>query len=89
MRQPDRVPLDQVDLSDLDRFRDNLAWGQFDTLRREDPVHWNPEPAPNGGFWAVTRYEDIRTVHRDPGTYSSEVGGTSLEALSAMPGTCV
>jgi cytochrome P450 len=72
MTQPDRVPLDQVDLSDLDRFRDNLAWGQFDTLRREDPVHWNPEPAPNSGFWAVTRYEDIWAVDRDAETFTSE-----------------
>ena len=34
-------------------------------LRREDPVHWNPEPD-GRGFWAVTRYEDIRAVHRNP-----------------------
>jgi cytochrome P450 len=68
----DPVPLEQVDLSDLDRFRDNQAWGQFDTLRREDPVHWNPEPAPNRGFWAVTRYEDIWAVDRDTETYTSE-----------------
>jgi len=66
------VPLEQVDLSDLDLFRANLAWGQFDTLRREDPVHWNPEPAPNHGFWAVTRYEDIWAVDRDTETFTSE-----------------
>ena len=72
MTQPDPVPLDQVDLSDLDRFRDNLAWGQFDTLRREDPVHWNPEPEPNHGFWAVTRYEDIWAVDRDTENFTSE-----------------
>ena len=72
MTQPEPVPLDQVDLSDYDRFRDNLGWGQFDTLRREDPVHWNPEPAPNRGFWAITRYEDIWVVDRDTETFTSE-----------------
>ena len=72
MTQPDPVSLDQVDLSDLDRFRDDQAWGQLDTLRREDPVHWNPEPAPNSGFWAVTRYEDIWAVDRDNETFTSE-----------------
>jgi cytochrome P450 len=72
MTQPDPVPLDEVDLADLDRFQSDLAWGQLDTLRREDPVHWNPEPAPNQGFWAVTRYEDIWTVDRDPETFTSE-----------------
>jgi cytochrome P450 len=43
-------------------------------------VHWNDEPT-GRGFWAVTRYEDIRTVHRSPEIYSSEIGGTSLEDL--------
>ena len=36
MTEPEPTPLSEVDLSDLDRFRDDLAWGQFDTLRRED-----------------------------------------------------
>jgi cytochrome P450 len=72
MSQPDPLPLDQVDLSDLDRFRDDLGWGQFDTLRREDPVHWNAEPAPNHGFWSLTRYEDIWAIDRDTETFTSE-----------------
>jgi cytochrome P450 len=72
MTQPDPVPLDRVDLSNIDAFRDDDAWGQFDTLRREDPVHWNPEPAPNSGFWAITRYDDIWAVDRDAETFTSE-----------------
>ncbi|GIE93043.1 cytochrome P450 [Paractinoplanes rishiriensis] len=69
--QPTPVALDEVDLTDLDRFRDNLGWGQFDTLRREDPVHWHPEPAPNGGFWALTRHADIRAASRDADAHRS------------------
>ena len=72
MAEHEPVPLSEVDLSDLDRFRDDLAWGQFDTLRREDPVHWNEEPAPNRGFWSVTRYEDIWAVDKDTETFTSE-----------------
>ncbi len=72
MTAPDPVRLENVDLSDLDRFRDNRGWAQLDALRREDPVHWNPEAAPNSGFWAVTRYEDIWTVDRDAETFTSE-----------------
>jgi cytochrome P450 len=34
------------------------------------------------GFWAITRYDDIREVHRDWETFSSETGGTSLEDLA-------
>ena len=37
------MPLADVDLADLDRSSTAHAWRQFDTLRREDPVHWNPE----------------------------------------------
>jgi cytochrome P450 len=69
--QPTAVPLDQVDLTDLDAFARNEGWAMFDTLRTEDPVHWTPEAPPNSGFWAVTKYEDIWTVDRDSETFTS------------------
>jgi cytochrome P450 len=69
-----------IDLSDPDAFVDAVPHEAFAALRADDPVHWNPEPD-GPGFWAVTRYEDIRLVHRDTTTFSSEVGGTSLEDL--------
>ena len=72
--------LDAIDLSDHDAFVDHVPHESFAYLREHDPVHWNPEPG-GPGFWAVTRYGDIRAVHRDVGTYSSEIGGTSLEDL--------
>jgi cytochrome P450 len=70
-----------IDLSDHDNFIDAVPHAAFTQLRHEDPVHWNPEPNGGRGFWAVTRYEDIRTVHRNPDVFSSEIGGTSLEDL--------
>jgi cytochrome P450 len=69
-----------IDLSDHDAFVGAVPHEAFAALREHDPVHWNPEPE-GTGFWAVTRYGDIRAVHRDVGTYSSEIGGTSLEDL--------
>jgi cytochrome P450 len=72
-----------IDLSDHDAFVAEVPHAAFARLRAEDPVHWNPEPDDGPGFWAVTRYEDIRAVHRDVQTYSSELGGTSLEDLDA------
>lgn len=69
-----------IDLSDHDAFLEAVPHAAFAELRASDPVHWNPEPD-GPGFWAVTRYEDIRTVHRDVETYSSELGGTWLEDL--------
>jgi cytochrome P450 len=75
------VSLDQIDLSNADVFVPGVPYEAFAVLRREDPVHFNPERH-GTGFWAVTRYEDIRTVHRDAETFSSEVGGITLEELA-------
>lgn len=72
MPRHDPVPLADVDLSDIDGFANLRGFAQLDTLRAEDPVHWNPEAAPNHGFWAVTRYDDIWAVDRDPETFTSE-----------------
>src|SRR3954449_8698773 len=69
-----------IDLSDHDAFVQAVPHEAFAALRQHDPVNWNPEPG-GPGFWAVTRYADIRAVHRDVGTFSSELGGTSLEDL--------
>jgi cytochrome P450 len=71
-----------IDLSDHDAFLEAVPHEAFAQLRREDPVHWNPEPDGGAGFWAVTRYDDIRYVHRNAERFSSEIGGTSLEDLA-------
>src|SRR3989442_15225145 len=77
------TPITQhIALSDHDNFVEAVPHAAFAALRREDPVHWNPEPDGGAGFWAVTRYEDIRHVHRHGDIYSSELGGTSLEDLA-------
>ncbi|WP_030663342.1 cytochrome P450 [Streptomyces rimosus] len=77
------LPLDAVDLTDHDNFTDGeLPWRMFDTLRREDPVHWQPEPAPGSGFWAVTRHADIVRAGRDPETFTS-TEFTNLEEVDA------
>lgn len=52
-------------------------WEQYAWLRANDPVHWHPE-ADGPGFWAITKYDDIRTVSRQPGTFSSYERGTML-----------
>jgi cytochrome P450 len=70
VREP--LPLADVNLADLDRFTDGgTPWRMFHTLRHEDPVHWQPEEAPNSGFWAVTRHRDIVRVDRDSETFTS------------------
>ncbi|MFD4504659.1 cytochrome P450 [Streptomyces sp. NPDC058457] len=69
-----------VDLTDNDRYAEAVPYADFDRLRREDPVHWHPEPD-GPGFWAVVGYEDVVAVSRDTATFSSETGATALEDL--------
>ncbi len=52
-------------------------------LRDEQPVAWQDEHAvgdwPAGpGFWAVTRYDDVRFVLRSPELFSSAQGATQI-----------
>ena len=47
---------------------------QFAWLREHDPVHWHEGVDGGRGFWAVTRYEDVKAVGRDAQTYSSGHG---------------
>jgi cytochrome P450 len=70
-----------IDLSDLDLFAAGAPWDAFRELRNGDPVHWNPEPAPNHGFWSLTKHDDVVRVERDSETFSSEVGAVGLEEL--------
>lgn len=70
-----------VDLADPETFAEGIPHGIFSTLRREDPVYFNPE-IEGSGFWAITKACDIRAVHRDWETFSSETGGVSIEDLA-------
>jgi len=72
---------DGIDLQDPDRYVERLPLDWFERLRHEAPVAWHPEPSPNRGFWAVTRYDDLTKVHMDWETFSSEIGAVSLEEL--------
>jgi cytochrome P450 len=53
----------------------------FKDMRERCPVHWTREVSEfpeEGGFWSVTRAEDVHTVSRDWQTYSSELGGITV-----------
>jgi cytochrome P450 len=59
-----------VDLLSPASFAHGQPHDQFAWLRTHDPVHWHPEPGADG-FWALTRYRDVKAVGRDPSTFSS------------------
>src|ERR1700686_3331878 len=58
------------DLSDPDLYVSKVPHEIFTWLRREDPVHWNPE-AEGRGFWSVTKYDDIVAISKNPQIFSS------------------
>ena len=67
-----------VNLTDPDIFQKGTPHEMFRVLRREAPVYWHEEP--NGpGFWAVTKYHDLKTVSKQPGLFSSWRQGTLRE----------
>jgi cytochrome P450 len=76
------VLLTDIDLASHDFFVDAFPHEAFRLLREHDPVHWQPEPPPNHGFWAITKYHDVETVIDDPATFSSEHGGVILEEMA-------
>jgi cytochrome P450 len=60
----------EIDLLDPASFANGQPHEQFRWLRDNAPVYRHPE-RDGPGFWAVTRYDDVRAVGRDPEHYSS------------------
>ena len=77
----DGLSLDDVDLADLDVWERGVPYDWLALLRRDAPLHWQPE-RDGQGFWAFTRYDDVVGVSKDWQTFSSELGGTSLQDLT-------
>ena len=82
-----------IDLTDPEVYERGVPHEVFAWLRDHDPVHWNPgrpspglrpdgKPIPDQrGFWAITRFEDVKYVSLHPELFSSELGGTQLADL--------
>jgi linalool 8-monooxygenase len=70
------MKLDEIGLKNPDLYLDGPPHELFARLRAEDPVHWNPE-TDERGFWAITKYDDIVAVSKNPELFSSarEHGG--------------
>jgi cytochrome P450 len=60
-----------IDLLNPRSFADGHPLGQYAWLRDNAPVYWHEEPD-GPGFWALTRYQEVAAVGRDPATFSSE-----------------
>jgi cytochrome P450 len=70
------------DITDPDTYVRGVPHATFEHLRRHDPVSWWQEhDHPDHGFWAVTRYDDLLAVSRDPEVFSC-ADGIRLEEMS-------
>jgi linalool 8-monooxygenase len=68
-----------IDLVDPNIYETAVPYEEFARLRETDPVSWHDRPdAP--GYWALTRFDDIVEVSRQPAIFSSarEWGGHRL-----------
>lgn len=72
--------LHDIDVTDPATFANGIPHEVFARMRRETPIaECMYEGRP---YWAVTRYQDVTTVTRDPQTYSSARGMTNLPDLT-------
>jgi cytochrome P450 len=62
-----------IDLANPTLYSHGDPYAVWRWLREHDPVYWHP-PAEFPGFWALTKYHDVRAVYRDPATFSSAGG---------------
>ena len=65
------LPLDAIDMSDASLYQQDVWRRCFARLGAEDPVHWSENDV-FGGFWSVTRFENITAVDGNHEAFSSE-----------------
>lgn len=60
-------------------FKQGHPFSAYALMRENAPVCWCREgEMTGGGFWALTRYDDVRKVSLDAATFSSQKGGILL-----------
>jgi hypothetical protein len=61
---------------------DNAYWANpypfWEKIRPNEPVFYHPET----NFWVVTRFDDIKAILSDPGTFSAQIIRESVRPLS-------
>ncbi len=75
----DLVPAD-ADITDPDTYVIGFPYATFERLRRDEPVSWWENVDGSRGFWAVTRYDDLLTVSKQPELFSN-ASGVTLEDI--------
>ena len=67
------MPLSEINPADPEIFRTDTWAPYFERLRAEDPVHWAVSDEEEvGGYWSVTKWNDIMAVDTNHEAFSSE-----------------
>lgn len=74
--------LETIDIYNPDNYVDAVPHQQFKTLREQAPVFWHQHPT-QGGYWVVSRHEEVMKVSRDHKTFSAERGFVLVDDLPA------
>jgi cholest-4-en-3-one 26-monooxygenase len=70
--------LEDIDLVNPDVYVRGVPHQELQYLRHEKPVFFQREPQ-GRGYWAVTRYDDVVSISKDPARFSSHRGGTNIQ----------
>ena len=69
--EPWNLPLETLDPSDGTLYQRGVLHDYFARLRLEDPVHWSPT-GPSGGYWSITKFNDIVQIEANHKLFSSD-----------------
>ena len=74
--QPVEVP-EGFDFTNPDLYAERVPLAEFCELRRNDPIFWNPQTREesgydDGGFWVISRHEDVKAISAAREGWSSE-----------------
>lgn len=77
------------DFTDPDVLLEGMPVRQFAELRKTAPVWWNAQPAgstvfDDGGYWVITRHEDIKAISRNNDVWSTHEKGAVMRFPEGM-----
>ena len=81
------LPIETIDVARSSLFQRDIHWPFFESLRKEDPVHFCAESL-HGPYWSITKYNDIMAVDTNHQVFSSDasVGGIGIAGMPNAEG---
>jgi cholest-4-en-3-one 26-monooxygenase len=71
----------RIDFTDPDVLLRGIPVSEFAALRKTAPVWWNEQPGSifgDGGYWVISRHEDIKTISRNADIWSTNAKGAVM-----------